>query len=253
MIILLSPAKSLDHHPIANVARTQSRFKKETSELATIMKRQTEKDLKALMHISDKLAALNVARFKSFTNSHTEKNAKQAMFAFTGDVYQGLDAGSFTTKEIAFAQTHLRMLSGFYGLLRPLDVIQPYRLEMGTKLENKKGENLYAFWGSSIAKKINEDLKLSGGKAIINLASQEYFKAVDINTLKGTIYNVQFLEDRDGQFKFVSFSAKKARGFMTKYIVKNKIVNPEKIKEFNLEGYSYNTDLSADLDWVFTR
>lgn len=253
MIILLSPAKSLDHNPLADVARTQPRFKKQTSELATIMKRQTEKDLKDLMHISDKLASLNAARFKAFTSAHTDKNAKQAMFAFTGDVYQGLDATSFSEKEIAYAQTHVRILSGFYGLLRPLDVIQPYRLEMGTRLKNKEGENLYSFWGDLITKKINEDLKLSGGNAIINLASQEYFKAVNTGVLKGTLYNIQFLEDRDGEFKFVSFNAKKARGFMTKYIVKNNIVTPEEIKGFDLEGYNYNADLSSTFDWVFTR
>jgi cytoplasmic iron level regulating protein YaaA (DUF328/UPF0246 family) len=253
MIILLSPAKSLDHTPLADVARTQPRFKKQTSALATIMKRQTEKDLKDLMHISDKLASLNAVRFKAFTNAHTEKNAKQAIFAFTGDVYQGLDTTSFSEKEIAFAQTHVRILSGFYGLLRPLDVIQPYRLEMGTRLKNKEGENLYSFWGDLITKKINEDLKLSGGNAIINLASQEYFKVVNTGVLKGTLYNIQFLEDRDGEFKFVSFNAKKARGFMTKYIVKNNIVTPEEIKGFDLEGYHYNADLSSTFDWVFTR
>ena len=253
MIILLSPAKSLDHEPIPGIARTQARLKNDTFELAEIMKEKNEKDLKNLMKISDKLASLNVARFQAFKKAHTVKNSKQAMFAFTGDVYQGLDAKSFSKKDIEFAQKHLRMLSGLYGLLRPLDVMQPYRLEMGTKLETSRGKNLYEYWGDRIVRKINEDLKQSGGSAIINLASQEYFKAVDLSKLKGTLYHINFLEERDGDFKFISFNAKKARGFMAKYIVQNKIINPEDIKGFNLEQYAYNSDLSSDKEWIFTR
>jgi cytoplasmic iron level regulating protein YaaA (DUF328/UPF0246 family) len=175
------------------------------------------------------------------------------MFAFTGDVYQGLDALSFSKKDIEFAQKHVRMLSGFYGLLRPLDVMQPYRLEMGTKLKTDQGDSLYEFWGDKITKRINADLKASGGSAIINLASQEYFKAVDRQSLKGKVYDVQFLENRDGEFKFISFNAKKARGFMTQYIVKNKITKAEKIKGFDLEDYAFNEALSSEAEWVFTR
>jgi len=253
MIILLSPAKSLDFNPKPGVARTQPRFKKETIELAGIMKKKSANDLKNLMSISDKLADLSVTRFKSFKKAHTKENAKQAMFAFTGDVYVGLDAESFDEKDIEFAQKHVRMLSGLYGLLRPLDVMQPYRLEMGTKLKTTKGNNLYAFWGSSIAKKIQKDLKVTKNKAIINLASQEYFKAVDRDALNGDLYNFQFLELRGDEYKFISFNAKKARGFMTKYIVKNKITDPEKIKGFDLEGYMFNPELSKERDWVFTR
>ncbi|NND31148.1 MAG: peroxide stress protein YaaA [Saprospiraceae bacterium] len=253
MIILLSPAKSLDYNPIPGVPRTQSRFKKDTLELAAVMKEKNEKDLKKLMSISDKLAALNVARFKSFAKSHTEQNSKQAMFAFTGDVYQGLDATSFSKKDIEYAQEHVRMLSGLYGILRPLDVMQPYRLEMGTRLETSRGKDLYEFWGDRIAKKINADLKSTGSNAIINLASKEYFKSVDVDKLKGTLYNINFLELRDGEYKFISFSAKKARGFMTKYIVKNKLTDPEKIKGFNLEKYAFSPELSSKRDWVFTR
>ncbi len=253
MIILLSPAKSLDFTPNTNVARTQPRFKKETSELAAIMKKKSAADLKKLMSISDKLADLNTARFKAFREEHNKENSKQALFAFTGDVYVGLDAGSFDEKDIAFAQEHLRMLSGFYGLLRPLDVMQPYRLEMGTKLKTPRGKDLYEYWGDSIARKINADLKATGSRALINLASQEYFKAVDLDAVDGDLYNFQFLELRYDDYKFISFNAKKARGSMARYIIKNKITNPEKIKGFDLEGYLYNPDLSSGNDWVFTR
>lgn len=253
MIILLSPAKSLDFNPKPNLSRTQPRFKKDTFELAAIMKKKNAKDLKNLMSISDKLADLNVARFKSFKEAHTKDNAKQAMYAFTGDVYVGLDAETFDEKDIQFAQEHVRMLSGLYGLLRPLDVMQPYRLEMGTRLKTGRGKDLYDFWGDRITKKIQADLKQSGNKAIINLASQEYFKAVDLNKIKGDLYNFQFLELRDDEYKFISFNAKKARGYMTRYIVKNKIKDPEIIKGFDLEGYSFNPELSSERDWVFTR
>ncbi|MCB0688276.1 MAG: peroxide stress protein YaaA [Saprospiraceae bacterium] len=253
MIILLSPAKSLDFNPKPDVPRTQPRFKNDTFELADIMKKKSAGDLKKLMSISDKLADLNTSRFEAFKESHTKENSKQAMFAFTGDVYVGLDANSFDEKDIEFAQEHVRMLSGFYGLLRPLDVMQPYRLEMGTKLKTKRGKNLYEFWGDRIAKKIQEDLKSSENNALINLASQEYFKAVDLDVIDDDLYNIQFLEMRDDAYKFISFNAKKARGLMTKYIVKNKITTPEKIKGFNLDGYMYNPELSKDKDWVFTR
>ncbi|MCB0665648.1 MAG: peroxide stress protein YaaA [Saprospiraceae bacterium] len=253
MIILLSPAKSLDFNPKPDLTRTQPRLKKDTLELAEIMRKKTAKDLKKLMSISDKLADLNADRFHNFEDSHNKTNSKQAMFAFTGDVYVGLDAETFSAKDIEFAQKHVRMLSGLYGLLRPLDVIQPYRLEMGTKLKTERGNNLYEFWGNRIAEKIQEDLKTSGNKAIINLASQEYFKAVQPEEIDCDLYIMHFLELRDKEYKFISFNAKKARGYMTKYIVKNKITNPEKIKGFNLEGYMYNPDLSKDREWVFTR
>ena len=253
MIILLSPAKSLDFTPVTGVARTQPRFKSDTAELAEILKTKKEGDLKKLMSISDKLASLNVERFKAFENSYHKKNSKQAILAFTGDVYQGLDAPSFTEDQMSWAQEHVRVLSGFYGLLRPLDVMQPYRLEMGTKLKTQRGKDLYDFWGGKISEKINEDLKKIKSKVIINLASQEYFKAVDQKLLKGTVQDIDFREERDGKFKFISFSAKRARGFMTQYIVKHKIKDPEKIKGFDMEGYLFNEDLSKDGTWTFTR
>ncbi len=253
MIILLSPAKSLDFEPVADVDRTQPRFKKDTFELAEIMKEQSSSDLKKLMSISDKLADLNRDRYKQFSKSFTKKNSKQAMFAFTGDVYQGLEASSFTEKQLEYAQDHVRMLSGLYGILRPFDVIQPYRLEMGTKLKTERGKNLYEFWGDKLTKSINKDLKATDSKAIINLASNEYFKSLDKDKLKGDLYEIDFRELRDDKYKFISFSAKKARGFMTQYIVKKKLKNPEKIKGFDLEGYMFNEELSSERHWTFTR
>lgn len=253
MIILLSPAKSLNYDPLPDLERTQPRFKKDTLELAEIMKGKSTSDLRKLMHISEKLADLNYERFQNFSKSYTQKNAKQAMFAFTGDVYQGLEAGTFTEKQIEYAQDHVRMLSGLYGILRPLDVMQPYRLEMGTKLKTPRGSNLYEFWGDRIAKTINKDLKATGSEVLINLASNEYYKAVDMNALNANIYDIDFRELRGDEFKFISFSAKKARGFMTQYIVKKKLKDPEKIKGFDLEGYMYNEELSSDRKWTFTR
>ncbi|NND08136.1 MAG: peroxide stress protein YaaA [Saprospiraceae bacterium] len=253
MIILLSPAKSLNFDPRADVPRTQPRLKKDVLELADVMKTKRAKDLRALMKISQKLADLNEGRFKNFSASHTKDNSKQAMFAFTGDVYQGLEADTFTEKQIDYAQEHVRMLSGLYGLLRPLDIMQPYRLEMGTKLKTGRGENLYEFWGSKIAKLINKDLKATGSRAVINLASNEYFKSVDQGVLDADVYDIDFRELRDGKFKFISFSAKKARGYMTQYIVKKKLKDPQKIKAFDMEGYMFNESLSEERRWVFTR
>ncbi|MDH3651869.1 MAG: peroxide stress protein YaaA [Saprospiraceae bacterium] len=253
MIILLSPAKSLNFEPDGKAIRSQPRFKNDTWDLANQMRTKKPKDLQALMSISQKLADLNVARYQAFSKSHTLDNSKQAVFAFTGDVYQGLQASSFSEKELAYAQDHVRILSGLYGVLRPLDVIQPYRLEMGTKLKTERGKDLYDFWGNSITSTLNKDLKNSRYKAIINLASQEYFKAVRLNELKADLYDIQFKEWRNNAYKFVSFNAKKARGFMTQFIVKKKILNPEKIKGFNLEGYAFNEELSSDREWTFTR
>ncbi len=253
MIILLSPAKSLNFDPLPHLERSQPRFKNDANELALVMKGKKAKDLRDLMKISEKLSELNVGRFKNYSPQHTVKNAKQAMFAFTGDVYQGLDAASFTEKQIAYAQKHVRMLSGLYGLLRPLDVIQPYRLEMGTKLTTQRGKSLYDFWGTKIAETINKDLKATKSRAVINLASNEYFKAVDQKVLDADIYDIDFRELRDGQLKFISFSAKRARGFMAQYIVRKRLTDPERIKGFNLEGYMYHPDLSQEKRWVFTR
>jgi cytoplasmic iron level regulating protein YaaA (DUF328/UPF0246 family) len=253
MLILLSPAKSLDFEPKPVLPQTQPKFKPETLELASIMKEKSTGDLKKLMSISDKLADLNYQRYQQFSESFTRKNSKQAFFAFTGDVYQGLEAASLTEHQLEYAQEHVRMLSGLYGILRPFDVIQPYRLEMGTKLPTGRGKNLYDFWGDKIALQINKELKNQGSRVLINLASNEYFKAVDRATLKAEIYEIDFRELRGDEYKFISFNAKKARGFMTQYIVRKRLKDPEKIKGFDMEGYHFNEDLSKDKHWVFTR
>lgn len=253
MIVLLSPAKSLNFDPV-DLPRSQPRFKNSTVELAGIMKKKSPADLMDMMKISQKLADLNHERFSQFSASHTKANAKQAVFAFQGDVYQGLKADTLTTKQLAFAQDHVRILSGLYGLLRPFDVIQPYRLEMGSKVKTSKGRSLYDFWGDALTDKINEDLKAAKSKVVVNLASEEYFKAVNTKKLDGELYTANFKEYRDGKLKFITFSAKKARGFMTQYIVRNKITNPTKLKGFNLENYAYDEAASnPPYDLIFTR
>ncbi len=253
MIVLLSPAKSLNFDPV-DEPRSQPRFKKDTVALAEIMKKKSSSDLREMMKISQKLADLNRDRFQDFTASHTKKNAKQAIFAFQGDVYQGLQAEHFTKSQLAFAQDHVRILSGLYGLLRPFDVIQPYRLEMGSKVKTKQGKSLYDFWGDALTEKINEDLKAVKSKVVVNLASEEYFKAINKNKLEGELYTPNFKEYRDSKLKFISFSAKKARGFMTQYIVRNKITKPEKLKGFDLENYAFDEAYSnPPFDLIFTR
>ena len=253
MLLLISPAKTLDFEPTALKQKTKSRFLKESQVLIDVLKKKSPDDIKKLMKVSDKIATLNVDRYQSFKTPFNLKNAKQAMYAFRGDVYTGLDADSFNEKEIAFAQDHLRILSGLYGLLRPLDLMQPYRLEMGTKLSNDHGKNLYEFWDDKITKIINKDLKATGSKAIINLASMEYFKSVQSKELKGDLYNIAFKEEKNGQFKIVAFFAKKARGMMCHYIIKNKITNPKHLVGFDYDNYVFNDDLSSEREFVFTR
>jgi len=253
MIILLSPAKSLNFDPV-DVPRSQPRFKNDTFQLAKILKKKSSADLMEMMKISQKLADLNHDRFQQFSLSHTKENAKQAVFAFKGDVYQGLEADKLTEKQLAFAQDHVRILSGLYGLLRPFDVIQPYRLEMGSKVKTAKGKSLYDFWGDALTDKINEDLKSVKSKVVVNLASEEYFKSINKKKLDAELYTPNFKEYRDGKLKFISFSAKKARGYMTQYIVRNKITNPEKLKGFNLENYAFDDEHSnPPYDLIFTR
>lgn len=253
MLLLISPAKTLDFEPTGFKQKTKSRFLKESQVLIDVLKKKSPNDIKKLMKVSDKIATLNVDRYQNFKTPFNLKNAKQAMYAFRGDVYTGLDADSFNEKEIAFAQDHLRILSGLYGLLRPLDLMQPYRLEMGTKLSNGHGKNLYEFWDDKITKVINKDLKATGSKAIINLASMEYFKSVQSKDLKGDLYNIAFKEEKNGQFKIVAFFAKKARGMMCHYIIKNKITNPKHLVGFDYDNYVFNENLSSEREFVFTR
>jgi cytoplasmic iron level regulating protein YaaA (DUF328/UPF0246 family) len=253
MIVLLSPAKTLDYDNPGAEKYTMPRFLEESDQLVDVMKKKDVKELQGLMKISRQLASLNVSRFRNWELPLTTDNAKQSVLAFKGDVYQGLEAGDFDAAELEFAQQHLRILSGLYGLLRPLDLMYPYRLEMGTKLKFNGFGSLYEFWGDKITEQINADLAETGSDAVINLASNEYFKVVKTDKLKGQLYDIQFKEFRDGNYRIISFSAKRARGYMSNYIVKNKISDPNDLKGFDMRDYAFNEELSSDFEWVFTR
>ncbi|SFT98417.1 hypothetical protein SAMN04489724_3161 [Algoriphagus locisalis] len=250
MLILISPAKTLDYSTPNFTESTQPDFQTDTQSLVRIMKKKSAKEIGELMHISDNLAELNEERFKTFQKEFTEENSKQALLAFKGDVYTKIDVDEYSKEDFDFAQSHLRILSGLYGLLKPLDLIQPYRLEMGIKLENKKGKNLYEFWDKKIAKAINE---AAMGQPIINLASQEYFKAVHLKSLKSPLINIEFKEFKDDSYKIIGFFAKQARGMMSNFAIKNRITDPEQLKTFNEGGYEYSDKLSEDNTWIFVR
>lgn len=254
MLLLVSPAKDLNTEPLAReLALTQPELLAQSQQLATICKTLTPADLSSLMHISDKLAGLNAARFAQWQLPFTTDNAKAALFAFNGDVYQGLDAASLTDADIEFAQQHLRILSGLYGVLRPLDLMQPYRLEMGTKLANEHGKDLYAFWQDSITLQLNAQLAQLDSQTVVNLASQEYFKAVKPKLLQGTIITPVFKDFKNGQYKIISFFAKKARGLMARYIIQQRLTQASQIKAFDLAGYVYSEEQSSANEWVFLR
>lgn len=253
MIILLSPAKSLDFKPTQVTNYTLPRFLKQSKELVEEMQGRSSADLRQLMDISVAIADLNVQRFKQFTFPFTNKNSKEAILAFKGDVYQGLHVEDFNDQDLRFAQEHVRILSGLYGLLKPLDLIQPYRLEMGTKLRFKTFSDLYDYWGDQLTLTINKDLKEVKGKEIINLASQEYFGAIQPTLLKGRLITIKFLELRGNDYKFISFNAKKARGYMCRFIVKNQLQKAEDLLAFKDHGYHYHSELSSSDDWVFVK
>lgn len=253
MLIVVSPAKSLNLDPIEQKGITKPRFMNETKELVAVMQKKSPKDLKKLMSISDKLADLNAERYQHFDFPFHKKNAKPCIFSFDGDVYRGLDIDQFTQEDIEYAQKHFRILSGLYGLLRPLDLMQAYRLEMGTKLAFKDFENLYEYWGDKIVKMINKDMKANGDKYLVNLASNEYFKSIQKDALKAPIVDIHFKEQRGDQLKIISFSAKKARGMMSRYIIQNKIESIEGLKGFTEADYIYNEDLSSEHELVFIR
>ncbi|MCX4027820.1 peroxide stress protein YaaA [Endozoicomonas sp. SM1973] len=253
MLAVISPAKTLDFEtPPTTPTYTQPELLKHSEVLIKILRQYSPDQLAQLMKLSDKLAGLNAARFNNWHLPFTPNNAKQAVLAFKGDVYTGLEAESFTEKQFEFAQQHLRILSGLYGLLKPLDLIQPYRLEMGTKLENTNGKDLYQFWGEQITQQLSSQLADVKGP-LINLASNEYFKSIKPKLLDTDIITPVFKDWKNGQYKVISFLAKKARGMMVNYLVKNKIKNPEKLKQFDLAGYQYQPDLSSAKEWVFTR
>ena len=252
MLILISPAKNLNFDPLERELEvTQPAFLKETRALAKTAKSLSKSQLKRLMNLSDKLTELNYERFQAFKTPFTLENAKPAALAFAGDVYQGLQASTLKSDDLNWAQDHLRILSGLYGLLRPLDLIQPYRLEMGRPLKTDQANDLYGFWQDKLTRQVNKDL--NGSKTLVNLASNEYFGAIDPDKIKGEIITPQFKEIRDGKARFISFSAKKARGTMARYIIDQRIDEPEKLKGFKREGYKFNKTLSKGTQWVFTR
>jgi len=258
MLILLSPAKTLDFETPSNISLfTQPDFLTETSKLVKQLRQLSPDEISALLKISPKLGELNNQRYQTWHQPFDIHNAKQAILAFKGDVYQGLDVESFNSEDIDFAQEHLRILSGLYGLLRPLDLIQPYRLEMGTKFNqdmvSNLPANLYKFWGDQLTQAINNQLAKQDSKFIINLASNEYFKAVNPKLLPGEIITPIFKDWKNDKYKIISFYAKKARGLMAAYIIKNKLVSIEGIKDFAEAGYAYNSDLSNGHQLIFTR
>lgn len=254
MLIILSPAKTLDYEsPVPALPLTTPDFLKQSRALIAILRDLSVQEVAGLMHLSDKLAALNVARYADWSQHFTDKNSRAAILAFKGDVYEGMQAWTFTPDDHDFAQQHLRILSGLYGLLRPLDRLQPYRLEMGTTLANPAGRNLYAFWGDTIAQALNAALAEQGDDILVNLASDEYNKAALTKALQARIITPQFREEKDGQFKMVSFYAKRARGLMAAHIVKNRLTEVDSIKDFCADGYAFNKKLSKDGTLVFTR
>ena len=254
MIILLSPAKSLDENPSPIQDQSQIYFPKEAATIVRNLKKMKANDLQSLMKISEKLAVENYLRYQHFDfKNYNFDTAKQAILMFKGAAYIGLDATSLTKEDLDFAQNHLRMLSGLYGILRPYDMIQPYRLEMGTKYPIGQYKNLYQFWGNKITHQINKDLENTDGDIIVNVASQEYFKAVHPEKLKGRLINIHFKEKRDGKYKIIAFNAKKARGMMSRYIIQHQIIDAESLKSFVGMDYLYNDALSSDLDWVFAK
>ncbi|MEQ6278685.1 peroxide stress protein YaaA [Kluyvera cryocrescens] len=254
MLILISPAKTLDYQsPLATTRYTQPALLEQSQQLIGVARKLSAPQIKALMGISDKLADLNATRFHDWHPDFAPDNARQAILAFKGDVYTGLQAETFSEADFDFAQKHLRMLSGLYGVLRPLDLMQPYRLEMGIRLENPRGKDLYQFWGEEITQTLNAALEAQGDDVVVNLASDEYFRSVKPKALKGQIIKPVFLDEKNGKFKVISFYAKKARGLMSRFIIENRLTKPEQLTGFNTEGYFFDPASSTHDELVFKR
>jgi cytoplasmic iron level regulating protein YaaA (DUF328/UPF0246 family) len=252
LLIVLSPAKRLDFTEAdPALPASERRFRDDTASLSKTTKRQTRADLRHLMGISDDLAKLNAERFKAFDPESVD--GVQAAFAFAGDVYEGLKARELDAAALGWAQDHLRILSGFYGLLRPLDRIQPYRLEMGTRLKTRRGSSLYDFWGDRISKQLNADAEGQADPTLVNLASQEYFGAVDARALKLPVVTPQFREEKDGESRIISFFAKKARGAMARFAIDERIERAEDLKAFDRDGYRFDKAASSEVEWIFIR
>ena len=254
MLILLSPAKNLDYSPPQlDLVRTAPRMADDLAALAKVTVKLNRANIAKMMQLSDKLADLNWHRFQSLTSTLESEETLQAALAFNGDVYQGLSARTLSRDDLDWAQGHLRILSGLYGVLRPLDAIAPYRLEMGTKLKTKRGETLYDFWGNRISKALNHDLTDQEEPVVVNLASTEYFGAVDKKALKARIVTCHFKEIKNGEARVLSFYAKKARGMMARFAIERRIDTPEALKDFTSEGYSFDATVSKPDSFVFTR
>ena len=253
MLILLSPAKTLDLTPV-DTTYSQPRFLDHTAELADLLRRKSATELGALMSISDKLAELNYGRYQDFRLPlDAATNAKPALLTFKGDVYQDLAADDFSERELDFANRQIRILSGLYGLLRPRDLMHPYRLEMGTKLASERGKDLYTFWGDKLTEQLNEDLAQDDSQLILNLASQEYFRSLQPDRLDGRVLTVHFRELRKGRYRVITFNAKRARGKLARLITLEGITTAEPIKELAVNDYVYNEAESTTDDWVFTK
>lgn len=254
MLVVISPAKTLDFEtPAITSTVSKPQMLKDSSGLVELMRNYAPDDLVNLMGVSQKIAELNVERFHNWHTPFNKNNAKQALLAFKGDVYTGLDAESFSEQDFEFAQQHLRILSGLYGILRPLDLIQPYRLEMGTKLENSRGKNLYEFWADQPTKALKKQLTSLESETLINLASNEYFNVLDKKLLAANIITPVFKDFKNGKYKIISFFTKKARGLMSAYIIKKQITDPQKLKRFTVGGYRFDKALSSDNEWIFLR
>ncbi len=254
MLLVISPAKNLDFDtPAKTKQKSTPDFLDEAQLLIDELRQLAPQDISALMSISDKLGVLNYDRFQQWSTPFTDDNAKQAVLAFNGDVYTGLNAESFSAAEFKFAQKHLRILSGLYGLLRPLDLMQAYRLEMGTKFNNQRGKNLYEFWGNLITEALNKQLKLLKTDVLVNLASNEYFKSVKAKGLDANIITPVFKDWKGDKYKIISFYAKKARGLMCAYAINHQLTDVEDLKKFDSEGYAFNEAMSSEKEWVFTR
>jgi len=253
MIIVISPSKTLDFSSNAFNTHTLPRQLEQSQELINTAKQLSTEELSSLMKISEKLSQLNWQRYRDFNLPFSLSNAKQALLAFKGDVYGGIDSDNYTKEDFDFAQQHLRILSGLYGALRPLDLIQAYRLEMGTRLQNKHGKNLYEFWDNQVTELLSDDFSDSQNPTLINLASTEYFKVIKPKLLNARILTLAFKENKSGSYKTIGIHAKRARGLMTNYIIKNRLTEPEQVKTFDLDNYIFNTSLSSEKEWVFSR
>ena len=254
MLVVISAAKALDCSVAKTRTHTQAQFLKESSSLVRILRKKSRGELKSLMGVSDAIAKLNYERYQQWGTPFTLTNAKQAILTFKGDAYKSLEVESLDANDLKFAQKHLYILSGLYGLLRVLDLIQPYRLDMGTRLSNGQWRNLYQFWGNKLSAQINAALQASSPSAqLINLASGEYSKAIQLNTIEAPVITPVFKEKRGDAYKTIGFVAKKARGLMSRYVIKNRIKSAEQLQQFRVDGYRFRPRMSDDSTWVFTR